>query len=103
MCTQVGLLVVDLVWPELVIFLDGSTYHNFYWTLGEISRFVKNNTMSYNKTDKCLEFMKYNPIINYAQSIISIYQCCRESRFTNLRIAESEHYELRIHESRIAE
>ena len=31
------------------------------------------------------------------------YQCCRESRFTNLRIAESEHYELRIHESRIAE
>ena len=70
------LSVIDNLWTELVSFLDGATYHNFYWKFGQISRYADTNKINNNEVDKvkkCLQFMKYNPCINYLQAIVSIY------------------------------
>ena len=80
-----GLAVVRILSIEVASYLDPATYHNYYWQfkdiIPQIGQSSKNTNSSDNtntdngspKIKECIKFMKYNPNVNYAQGIVSIY------------------------------
>ena len=91
---SLGLFVLGF---EIGSYLDGATYHNFYFFLkGDIDHKTQNQS----KVNECIQFMKHNSSINYAQAIVSVY--CDDIKDWNQTPQHYNYYTFRLNSSRTA-
>ena len=68
MTTNMDCVLRNLGLTVIADYLDGATYHNFYFLLQDTFQSKKDS-----KINECLDFLKNNSNINYAQAIVSVY------------------------------